>query len=175
MRRFLTALLLAAPLLAACGHARDEAQADPGAWSRQMPDLLRQTAETRGIVACWNKRPKTAEGERPCAPLEILPDDKLYVTTAIKQQRDEPDGGWELNFYRDVWMFCFIDVRGETSTEYLADFRRGAVGPDLNTLGDTPPSGPAKVVITMSEGYLDGDAKIACDWLWNFTTTPQRG
>ncbi len=167
--------LLLPLLLTACGHARDEAQADPGTWPSNMPELIRQTAEERGIIACRSKAPRTPEGIRPCAPLVFQPGDKLYVTTAIKQEREEPDGGFELNFYRDVWAFCFIVVRGDTSTEYVADFRRGAIGPDLRTLGDTPPEIPARVVVTLSEGYLDPEAKIGCDWMWKFTTTPQIG
>ncbi len=173
MLRPLPLILLLPLLLAACGHARIAEEADPGAWSRDIPNLLRQTAHERGLLACRNKEPKTGTGERPCAPLVLTPDDKLYVTTAIKQERDEPDGGFELNYIRDVWAFCFIVVRGQTSTEYLADFRRDAIGPDLNNPGDILPSGSAKVVVTLAEGYQDAYAKNGCGWLWKFTENPQ--
>ncbi len=175
MLRSLLILLLLSLLLSACGHARIEEQADAGSWSREMPNLLRQTATERGILACRNREPKTAQGERPCAPVDLAAGDKIYVTTAIKQEREQPDSGFELNYYRDVWTFCFIVVRGQTSTEYLADFRRGVIGPDLQGLGNSAPSSPAKVVVTQTEGYRDLTAKNGCDWLWNFTESPQVG
>ncbi|MEQ8655005.1 MAG: hypothetical protein RIC87_21255 [Kiloniellales bacterium] len=175
MLRSLFILSLLSLIVAACGHARIEEQADAGTWSRDMPNLLRQTALQRGITACRNKAPKTAEGEVPCEPVEIRAGDKIYVTTAIKQEREQPDSGFQLNYYRDVWTFCFILVHGQSSTEYLADFRRGVVGPDLQSLGNSAPSTPAKVVITQTDGYRDVQAKNGCDWLWNFTENPQIG
>ncbi len=175
MQRSCLIILLAGLLLTACGHARIEEQADPGTWSRDMPNLLRQTAAERGIIACRNRAEKSAEGAIPCAPVALTPGDKIYVTTAIKQEREQPDSGFQLNFYRDVWTFCFIVVRGQTSTEYLADFRRGIIGPDLQSLGNAAPDRPAKVVVTQTEGYRDLMAKNGCDWLWNFTENPQIG
>lgn len=175
MFRSLLALTLLVLLLSACGHARVEEQADAGAWSRDMPNLIRQTALQRGILACRNREPKTAAGERPCALVDLRAGDKIYVSTAIKQEREQPDSGFQLNYYRDVWAFCFIVVRGQTSTEYVADFRRGVVGPDLQGLGNSAPSTPAKVLVTQTEGYRDLKAKNGCDWLWNNTSNPQIG
>lgn len=172
-RRLRPCLLLA--LLAACGHARDAEIADPGDWNRQMPQEIRRTAVERGIVACRLRAPVGDDGERPCAPLSLLEDDKIYVTTAIKQERSEPDAGFETNFYRDVWSFCFIVVRGDSSSEYLADYRRGVFGPSLVEVEEGNTVTPARVVVSMTDGYLDKRAKLGCDWMWRFTETPQIG
>ncbi|GAB5471453.1 MAG: hypothetical protein Kilf2KO_44830 [Rhodospirillales bacterium] len=161
--------------LAACGHARDEVQADPGTWSREMPDLLRETSATRGFLACRNRAPGAAPGRPLCAPMSIEPGDKLYVTTAVKQERLDPDAGFQLNYYRDVWSFCFIVVRDETSREYLADFRRGVIGPNLASLETADTTEPAAVLVSLAPDYVDMTAKNGCDWLWNFTETPQKG
>ncbi len=174
MLRATCLICLSLLVLSACGHARIEEEADPGGWSRQIPDLLRQTAEERGIIACRLRAPRTDEGEAPCDQVELAETDKLYVTTAIKQERGHPDPGFELNYVRDVWTFCFIVVRGETSVEYIADFRRGVIGPGLiEQESDTPD--PARVVVSMAPGYLDSKVKDGCDWLWNFTEEPQKG
>jgi len=172
LRGILITLILA---LVGCGHARVAEIADPGAWSRDMPNLIRQTAAQRGMVACRLKSPRTEAGERPCDPVTIAEDDTLYVTTAIKQERTVPDAGFETDYFRDVWTFCFIVVRGQTSSEYLADYRRGVFGPSLVEVDEDTTATPAKVVVSWTEGYVDDKAKIGCDWMWRFTETPQIG
>lgn len=127
------------------------------------------------MIACRTRSREAIAGQASCAPLALAPSDEIYVTTAIKQERLDPDAGFQLNFYRDVWAFCFIVVRGDTSAEYMADFRRGVVGPSLEELNEDRTDEPARVLVSLADNYVDLNAKNGCDWLWRFTETPQKG